>query len=101
MGKESKDAVYDFSASNMMKAGSGDRQEFGHFSEDGLEYVVDTADNRNGWDGNWYVYAFDDDGVLVGSESNPEGKIHLNAQTFALLTGIAEGERVQTRLSKR
>jgi len=51
--------------------------------------------NEHGWDGNWYFYAIDDDGVPVGSDANPEGKIHLNSQSFALMTGIAEGTRAQ------
>lgn len=46
--------------------------------------------NRNGWDGAWYVYALNQRGVPIGSRKNPEGKIHLNVNTWSLFTGVAE-----------
>ena len=54
--------------------------------------------NEHGWDGRWYVYAFDDHGQAVGSDRNDAGKIHLNAQTWAIFTGIATGERLASVL---
>ena len=55
--------------------------------------IIKKLVNQHGWTGQWYAYAIDDDGGMVGSPSNPEGKLHLNAQTFAVFTGIAEGNR--------
>ncbi len=49
--------------------------------------------NENAWDGEWYLRAFDDDGVPVGSSKNEEGKIWLETQVWALISGVAEGER--------
>ncbi len=46
--------------------------------------------NEHAWDGEWYVYAFDHRGRPVGSSRNREGKIHLNVNTWALFTGVAE-----------
>jgi cyclic beta-1,2-glucan synthetase len=37
------------------------------------------------WDGQWYLRAYDDDGHPVGSASNEECKIDLNAQTWSVL----------------
>ncbi len=46
--------------------------------------------NANAWDGGWYIYAINGKGVPIGSQKNPEGKIHLNVNTWALFTGIAK-----------
>ncbi len=46
--------------------------------------------NRYAWDGHYYVYGFDDQGRPIGSHRNPEGRIHLNVNTWALLSGVAE-----------
>lgn len=45
--------------------------------------------NAVGWDGNWYAYAFIGE-EPVGSHRCHEGKIYLNAQTWAALSGIAD-----------
>jgi len=55
--------------------------------------VLGEAVNATAWDGDWYVYAFNDDGEPVGSRANEEGQCHLNVQSWALFTGIAQGER--------
>lgn len=51
------------------------------------------AINKAAWDGEWYWRATTDEGTLLGSASNEEGRIYLNAQTWAVLGGVAEGER--------
>lgn len=37
--------------------------------------------NRHGWDGAWYLQATTDDGLLLGSQKNEEGKIFLMPNT--------------------
>jgi cellobiose phosphorylase len=54
--------------------------------------------NEDGWDGGWYYRATKDSGVKLGSRENKEGKIFLNAQTWAVIAGVAEGERARTVL---
>ena len=49
--------------------------------------------NTAGWDGEWYSRGFDDQGQVYGSKKDKEGKIFLNAQAWAVLSGVAEGER--------
>ncbi len=50
--------------------------------------------NAKAWDGAWYVRVFDYKGRPVGSKKCKEGgKIHLNSQTWAVLSGIAGKER--------
>ena len=41
------------------------------------------------WDGEWFVRYFDDKGNPVGSKSNEYGKVWLNAQSWAVLSGFA------------
>lgn len=46
--------------------------------------------NRHAWDGQWYFGATCDDGTVLGSRKNAEGKIFLNCQTWALLNGVVD-----------
>jgi cellobiose phosphorylase len=54
---------------------------------------IKAAIDKHGWDGNWYLAGWSDFGNPVGSAANKEGKTYLNTQTWALLTGLAQGER--------
>jgi len=49
--------------------------------------------NRYGWDGEWYLQATTDDGLLLGSKENEEGKIFLMPNNWAVISGIADAER--------
>jgi len=49
--------------------------------------------NTAGWDGDWYIRAFDDDSNPVGSNKNKEGKIDLLAQAWGIMGGVADGKR--------
>jgi len=53
------------------------------------------AANQYGWDGSWYWRATTDEGQVIGSAGNPEGRIFLNAQTWAVLSGLAAPERAE------
>ena len=48
-----------------------------------------TAINTSAWDGAHYVYAFMSDGTPVGVQSNQEGRIHLNVNSWSLFSGVA------------
>ncbi|MGB8980665.1 MAG: hypothetical protein WCC12_02210, partial [Anaerolineales bacterium] len=50
---------------------------------------------QHAWDGQWYVMYFDHDGTPVGSHTNQYGKIHLNGQSWAVLSGFASPERAR------
>jgi cellobiose phosphorylase len=50
--------------------------------------------NTVGWDGKWYKRGFTDDGMVYGSKENKEGKIHMNAQSWAILAGIVDDKRL-------
>ncbi|MBM6995091.1 hypothetical protein IM700_005375 [Paenibacillus sp. DXFW5] len=49
--------------------------------------------NRIGWDGRWFRRAIMDDGRFLGSDEHEEAKIWLNAQTWAVLSGMVDPEK--------
>lgn len=56
--------------------------------------------NRVAWDGNWYTYAFFEDGEPIGSSKNLEGKIYANVQTWAVFSGIVDDPDKVRRIEK-
>lgn len=73
----------------LSRAGHGDLAS--SFGERRLAYTK--AINEHAWDGAWYRCATKDSGEWLGSNQSPEGKIHLNPQTWSILTGVASAER--------
>ena len=55
--------------------------------------TIREAIEKHGWDGKWYLAGYSDAGRPVGSAANKEGRIFLNPQTWAVMTGLAQGER--------
>lgn len=55
--------------------------------------VLVEAFNKYAWDGEWYTYGWDDAGAPIGSRRSPEGKIHANVQTWALMERIVPPTR--------
>lgn len=53
---------------------------------------------REGWDGGWYRRAYFDSGEPLGSSVNPECMIDSVAQSWAVLSGVASGERAKTAM---
>lgn len=45
--------------------------------------------DKYAWDGKWFYRATKDNGEKIGSSKNREGKIYLNAQSWAVISGIA------------
>jgi cellobiose phosphorylase len=43
---------------------------------------------RHGWDGEWFVRAYDDYGRKVGSKENTEGQIFIESQGMCVMAGI-------------
>ncbi len=48
---------------------------------------------QNGWDGEWYLRAYFDDGSPLGSAGNPECQIDSIAQSWSVLSGAGYAER--------
>jgi cellobiose phosphorylase len=51
------------------------------------------------WDGEWYVRAFRDNGAVIGTDAHEQGKIFLNAQSWAVISGLAPKERADRALA--
>ncbi|WGS64611.1 GH36-type glycosyl hydrolase domain-containing protein [Marinitoga aeolica] len=62
--------------------------------DDVLENLKE-AFNKYGWDGEWFLQATTDDFEKVGSKDNEEGKIYLNPQLWAVISGITNEERIK------
>lgn len=60
--------------------------------------AIKAAINQHAWDGNWFLRCFDDHGQPVGSSSNREAQIFIEAQTWALISGIADDSRIEKLL---
>jgi cellobiose phosphorylase len=53
---------------------------------------------ESGWDGAWYRRAYFDDGTPLGSASNTECQIDSIAQSWAVLSGAGDKDRVRTAM---
>jgi cellobiose phosphorylase len=51
------------------------------------------------WDGEWYIRGTRDDGGVIGSHTNEEGKIFLESTTWAVISGIAPEERARLTMN--
>jgi len=49
--------------------------------------------NKICWDGDWYAMAFDGWGTMLGSKKQKDGKVYLNTQTWAVISGVADEKR--------
>jgi cellobiose phosphorylase len=56
--------------------------------------------NQEGWDGKWYRALYTDEDRPIGTEKDKEGKIFLNPQTWALLSGVSNEERTKMVISQ-
>ena len=50
--------------------------------------AMDKTVREHGWDGDWFIRAYDDSGRKVGSKECDEGKIFIEPQGFCVLAGI-------------
>jgi cellobiose phosphorylase len=60
---------------------------------------LDQAINDNCWDGEWYLRAFKDNGEPIGISAHKQGRIFLNAQSWAVISGLAPQERCDRALA--
>jgi cellobiose phosphorylase len=56
---------------------------------------LDRSLEQDAWDGEWYLRAYRADGFKFGAKDSAEGKIFLNPQSWALISGHATGERAE------
>ncbi|MBR0443641.1 MAG: hypothetical protein IIX15_04805 [Clostridia bacterium] len=64
-------------------------------------YLEDVRDrlkqsiNEHLWDGEWYAAGINDDGVHYGVHTDEQAQKFLNTQTWAIISGVVTGERLQ------
>jgi cellobiose phosphorylase len=65
------------------------------FAERCQKEAADLRQNieQHGWDGEWYLRAYFDDGSPLGSSNNPECQIDSIAQSWSVLSGAGEATR--------
>ena len=56
--------------------------------------------DKNAWDGRWYKRAWFDDGTPLGSSVNEECRIDSIAQSWAVLSGAADENRIQIAMDE-
>ena len=55
--------------------------------------TLDEALQEHAWDGNWFIRAIAEGGEVIGSKQNEEGRVWLNAQAWAVISGAADREQ--------
>jgi N,N'-diacetylchitobiose phosphorylase len=56
---------------------------------------LDANIQKHTWDGQWFVRAFREDGSIIGTKAEQEGSIFLNSQTWAVISGAAQGDQAR------
>ncbi len=54
--------------------------------------------NQYGWNGKWFNRAYLDNGEVIGSHSNREGKLFINPQSWAIYSGLADAKQTKSIL---
>lgn len=70
----------------------------GLLGEDGEQYEKQYQQMREkvnslGWDGQWFRRCITDEGVFIGSAREPQAKIWLNTQSWAVISGLGDPEK--------
>jgi cellobionic acid phosphorylase len=60
---------------------------------------VNQAVNKYLWDGDWFARGITDDNVVFGVNTDAEGRIYLNPQSWAILGGAANAEQREKMLT--
>jgi cyclic beta-1,2-glucan synthetase len=75
----------------------GDEEAAGKYRQR-MARLRDALD-ANAWDGAWYLRAFYDDGLLLGSQESQECQISSIAQSWAVISGAGRVDRVQVAMA--
>jgi cellobiose phosphorylase len=60
---------------------------------------LDRAIQTTCWDGEWFIWATGKDGTIFGTKNMDEGKVYINTQAWAVISGAATPE--QARLAMK
>ena len=59
---------------------------------------VKDACERELWDGEWYIRGITAQGKKIGTQQDREGKVHLESNTWAVISGVAREERARSAM---
>lgn len=62
--------------------------------------VVDKNIQENAWDGEWFLRGYRADGFKFGSKESDEGKIYMNPQVWAIMSGVATKAQTDSILAQ-
>jgi cellobiose phosphorylase len=57
--------------------------------------ALDASIQKYCWDGQWFIWAFGEDGTTYGTKSYPEGQVYLNTQVWSVISGAATAEQAK------
>lgn len=60
---------------------------------DAMAELTKNIVNEHGWDGKWFLQAYNDAGDKIGSSTCEEGRIYTNPQSWAIMAGVTSAER--------
>jgi cellobiose phosphorylase len=85
--KEMADLIQNYPGNNLDQFLNNDRPEVGKQYLDAAEKMTETI-YQHGWDGQWFLRAYDDFGNVLGSRENHEGQIFVEPQGMCVMAGI-------------
>ena len=68
---------------------TGRQDRIPHFEE--MKAKVRQACERELWDGEWYIRGITKSGRKIGTSADEEGKVHLESNSWAVCSGLAQG----------
>lgn len=60
--------------------------------------TLDRAITKTCWDGEWFIWATGQDGTVFGTKNMEEGKVYINTQAWAVISGAATPEQARLAL---
>ena len=69
----------------------GEREDAKHYHQ--LANKVKAACDAVLWDGDWYIRGITKNGKKIGCKEDAEGKVHLESNAWAILSGVADPEK--------
>ncbi|HEY5586391.1 MAG TPA: hypothetical protein VIK78_18105 [Ruminiclostridium sp.] len=70
-----------------------DLEKMIYFSD--IAETLRQAHETHCWDGEWYIIGFNDDHQELGTKTDRVGRVYLNTQTWAVISGIGSKERLE------
>ncbi|MGZ6346659.1 MAG: GH36-type glycosyl hydrolase domain-containing protein [Anaerolineales bacterium] len=60
-----------------------------------IQKILDASIQACAWDGEWFIWAFGEDGTVFGTKEYEEGKVYLNTQVWSVISGAATPKQAE------